>query len=384
MKTPAKLIFENGANWRYATGTPISDPALWYMEPNGTTHILVSELEIALMQTTATGVTHIHGFAEVRDSLHPKPLTLSAMVAWLHRATPEAPLLVPADFPAATFQRLTAEGLPLEVCTDDLFFPERAIKTLAETEKLAEAERAATQCFHRAAHILREADIARDASLVWKGKPLTAETVQMEMRKIAIEQGCEEFHGGPIVACGAQGAMPHERGHGILKAHELIVIDNFPRHKNGYWADCTRTFVKGKTTQWQQDVYAAVLTAQEAALALIRQGANGRDIHKAVETTLHRAGFPTGSMDDGTPYGFFHGTGHGVGLELHEPGPRMISRADCELKSGYVTSVEPGLYYPPGSHKGGTGGCRIEDLVVVTDTGHHNLTLYPKNKWMID
>lgn len=380
----AKLLFENAANWRYATGTPISDPALWYMAPSGATHIVVSELEVALMRLNATKVDHIHGFTDLKKTLGSAPLTLSAMVKWLMEREPVTTIQVPTDFPAGLFQRLTAEGVPLTLCPDDPFLPARAVKTLDETQHLAEAERAGSQCFHRASHILREADIARDTTLMWKGQPLTAEIMQLEMRKTAIDHGCEEFHHGPIVACGTLGAMPHERGHGPLKAHELIVVDNFPRHHNGYWADCTRTFVKGRANAWQQELYAAVLAAQEVALGLIREGANGKDIHKAVETSLTRAGFPTGTMDDGTPYGFFHGTGHGVGLDLHEPGPRMISRGECELKSGYVTSVEPGLYYPPGSHKGGVGGCRIEDVVVVTATGHHNLTLYPKNKWIID
>lgn len=381
---PAKLLFENGANWHYATGTPISDPALWYMAPSGTTHMVVSELEVALMRQTASKVDHIHGFADIRKTLNGSPLTLSAMVKWLMEREPATTIHVPTDFPAGLFQRLAAEGAPLALCPDDPFLPARAIKTLEETQLLAEAERAGSQCFFRASQILREADIARDHTLMWKGQPLTAGIVQTEMRKTALEHGALEFHGGPIVACGAHGALPHERGHGVLKAHELIVVDNFPRHHNGYWADCTRTFVKGTASPWQHEVYATVLAAQEAALALIREGANGKDIHKTVERTFAQAGFPTGTADDGTPYGFFHGTGHGVGLELHEPGPRMLSAVECPLKAGYVTSVEPGLYYPPGTHKGGVGGCRIEDVVVVTATGHHNLTLYPKNKWIIE
>lgn len=380
----AQLLFSNDANWRYATGVAIADPALFYQGPSGQSRILVSELEIALMRATAH-VDHIHGFDEVRAGLNGQPLTLSAMVQWLVAQDPAPAVHVPSNFPAAMYERLKSEGIPLVPATDDLFFPARAIKTLAETEKLALAQRANEQCFHRAMKLLREADIARDNTLVWKGQPLTAEMVQTEMNRTAVEHGAEEFHGGPIVACGVQGAMPHERGHGVLQAHQLIVIDCFPRHRNGYWGDLTRTFIKGQPTAWQREVYEAVLGAQNVALGMIRAGVDGKEIHKAVATFLSQAGFKSGTDDDGNPYGYFHGTGHGVGLELHDPGPRMLSSVSCDLKAGYVTSVEPGLYYPSSlSGKGNVGGCRIEDVVVVTDTGHHNLTSFPKDKWIID
>lgn len=381
--TTAKLIYENEANWHYATGTPISDPALWYMAPSGKTHIIVSDLELGLMRENAK-VDNVHGFEDVRRGLGDKPLTLPVMVQWLMDKEPVQTVEVPSTFPVAMFQRLQQQGIPLAAATEDLFFPQRAIKTLSEVEKLATAQRANEQCFFQAVKVLRESEIARDGTLFWKGATLTAELLQAEMNKKAVDNGAIAFHDGPIVACGAQGAFPHERGHGPLRGNELIVVDCFPRHNNGYWGDLTRTFIKGKPTGWQNDVYNAVLKAQEVALSLIRPGANGKDIHLAVARTLAEAGFKTDKDANGTPYGFFHGTGHGVGLDLHEPGPRTISQAPCILKSGYVTSVEPGLYYPPGTHKGGMGGCRIEDVVVVTDGGHQNLTTFPKDKWIID
>ena len=383
MSKSSKLLYENAANWQYATGVPIADPALWYQTPSGKTHIIVSELEIALMRATAK-VDNIHAFADIKKHLGEKPNSLSAMIGWLKELEATDTIEVPADFPAALCDKLKAAGLPLAPSAAELFFPARAVKSLDEVEKLAAAQRANEQCFHRAWQILREAEIARDRALVWKGSPLTSETMQREMNKTAIDNGALEFHNGPIVAGGAQGAMPHERGHGQLFADTLIVIDCFPRHANGYWGDCTRTALKGKPTQWQRDIYAAVLAAQEEALSLIKAGAAGKDIHNAVAESLSRSGFPTGTADDGTPYGFFHGTGHGVGLELHDPGPRMLSTHGGPLESGHVTSVEPGLYYPPGTHADGVGGVRIEDVVVVMDGACHNLNSFPKDKWVID
>jgi Xaa-Pro aminopeptidase len=170
----------------------------------------------------------------------------------------------------------------------------------------------------------------------------------------------------------------------VLRAGELIVIDTFPQVKDGFWGDLTRTFVKGQPTQWQREVVAAVRGAQELALGMVAPGVDGAAVHAAVAKHLTEAGFATGTDAAGNPYGFFHGTGHGVGLELHEPGPRMLSKASNKLAVGMVTSVEPGLYYANQSTCGGVGGCRIEDLGVVTADGFAVFPACPKDDWMID
>jgi Xaa-Pro aminopeptidase len=141
-----------------------------------------------------------------------------------------------------------------------------------------------------------------------------------------------------------------------------------------YYADMTRTVVKGEPVPELERMYEAVLEGQEAALAMIRAGVNGGDVHRKVSDILHEAGYKTIIHDQrpGEPLGegFIHGTGHGVGLEVHE-GPR-VSVVDEELKAGDVVTVEPGLYDPE------LGGLRIEDLVVVTQDGNRNLTDFPK------
>jgi Xaa-Pro aminopeptidase len=141
-----------------------------------------------------------------------------------------------------------------------------------------------------------------------------------------------------------------------------------------YYADMTRTFVKGEPGEDLRKMYDAVLESQEAALAMIGPGIDGKDVHERVSEILHEAGYVTQIHDrkEGKPLteGFFHGTGHGVGLEIHEA-PRL-GLTGQELVPGDIVSVEPGLYYPS------IGGVRIEDLVLVTEDGSRNLTRFPK------
>ncbi|MBI1309480.1 MAG: M24 family metallopeptidase [Proteobacteria bacterium] len=380
MSTPtAKLLYENGADWVYATGTTISDPALFYQSPSGKTHIVVNELEWEHLARTAT-VDKAHSFSQARAAMGAGvPFRLENILAWLIGLDGKsaAPIQVSPTFPAGLFVKLTKAGFPLEVTAEPLLFPSRAIKTESEIKKLHAAQKANDAAFELAHGILKAAKIQKDGKLTWQNAPLTAEVLQGEMNALLVKLGCTEFSGGPIVATGPQSAIPHERGHGPLRANQFILIDCFPRHKGGYFADCTRTFLKGKADDWHKNLYNTVLVAQELALKLIKPGANGHEIHTAVEEFFTKAGHKTGTDEKGRAYGFFHGTGHGVGLELHDPGPAMISTRDNILQVGHVTSVEPGLYYP------GKGGVRIEDTVAVTAKGHKNFAAFPKSTWLI-
>jgi Xaa-Pro aminopeptidase len=173
-----------------------------------------------------------------------------------------------------------------------------------------------------------------------------------------------------IAAGGDQACDPHERGTGPLRPHELIIVDIFPRvTATGYHGDMTRTFLRGHASEAQRALVAAVRDAQLAALGKVRTGANGRDVHQACVDIFTSRGYRTKRTPRGS-VGFFHGTGHGLGLDIHEP-PRMSGAVDYALKKGSVVTVEPGLYYP------GLGGCRIEDVVQVTDAKPRMLSAYP-------
>ncbi|MEE9144525.1 MAG: M24 family metallopeptidase, partial [Candidatus Binatia bacterium] len=131
----------------------------------------------------------------------------------------------------------------------------------------------------------------------------------------------------------------------------------------------SRTVVRGRATERLKEVYEAVRLGQEFAFKLIRDGIQGSAVHEKILDLFRQRGFSTGKIN-GRMQGFFHGTGHGLGLDIHEP-PR-IGVSNSTLRSGHVVTVEPGLYYV------GVGGVRLEDAVVVTPNGNRNLTRYPK------
>jgi Xaa-Pro aminopeptidase len=218
-----------------------------------------------------------------------------------------------------------------------------------------------------AVDMVRRARIRR-GWVVLDGRRLTAEDVRGAANREIFARGCVPAH--TIVAPGKHGCDPHDVGSGPIRAGEPIIIDIFPRsEKTGYFADITRTVVKGKAGPRVRAMYDAVLAAQRGALRSIRHGARASDIHGAILKRFEARGFHTGKIG-GRMQGFFHGTGHGLGLEIHEP-PR-IAMTDVTLESGMVVTVEPGLYYA------GLGGVRIEDTVLVTRAGIRNLTRFPK------
>jgi len=165
-----------------------------------------------------------------------------------------------------------------------------------------------------------------------------------------------------IVAAGPNGAQPHaEPGPRVIGKNELIVFDMGAK-LDGYCSDGTRTYATGDPGEEGRRVYEAVLAAQQASLEAIRPGEKGEDVDAAARKAIDDAGH-------GEHFG--HGLGHGVGLDIHE-GPRLSLRSDDILAANEVVTVEPGIYLP------GDLGVRIEDLVVVTDTGVRNLSSLPK------
>jgi Xaa-Pro aminopeptidase len=173
-----------------------------------------------------------------------------------------------------------------------------------------------------------------------------------------------------ICAPGDQAVDPHEAGHGPIRAHQPVVMDIFPRsEKTGYFGDLTRTVVRGRASAALREVYELVHEGVRLGHRRVRPGADGQKIHAEIEALFVSRGYTTG-VRDGRMQGFFHGTGHGLGLQIHEA--PSIGKRVSRLRAGHVVTVEPGLYYL------GIGGVRIEDVALVTPTGSRNLTKVPK------
>ncbi|MBS0662691.1 MAG: aminopeptidase P family protein [Verrucomicrobia bacterium] len=269
------------------------------------------------------------------------------------------------DFPANLYLKLRALGLRLELANGPLF-PEREVKSPAEASALREGNRLSAVGLAAAESALRAAR-PKGRFLVTRGRKLTSEDVKFAVESAILRAGGISLH--TIVAGGDQACDPHDRGSGPLRAHDLIVVDIFPRVVDtGYFGDMTRTFLRGRASDAQRKLVAAVRASQLAALKAIRAGVDGRFVHQQAADTLIAAGYETRRTERGS-VGFIHGTGHGVGLAIHEP-PRLSPTVSMKLKRGTVVTVEPGLYYP------GLGGCRIEDVVQVTDRGTRLLSNY--------
>ncbi len=360
----------------HLSGFLAPDPVI-FVQVSGEKHLAVSTLEYGRAEKQAA-VDGLHPFEELEVSKLARELksgdrAYAAAAAGLLKRLGANAVTVPPHLGVIYADELRARGI--EVSPEpQLFAALRRTKTETEVGHIEKAQRAVEAAAAHAVEVLRESDPGEHGVLLHEGAPLTSERLRAEIEIELLRRGCAAA-AGTITAGGAQAADPHEPGSGPLRAGEPIILDIFPVDKDSrYYADMTRTVVRGEPGGELERMYAAVLESQTAALDMIRAGVNGRDVHRKASDILHDRGYKTTVHDQekGRPLteGFFHGTGHGVGLEIHEA-PR-ISTVDEELKAGDVVTVEPGVYKP------GFGGVRIEDLVVVTEDGCRNLTRFPK------
>ena len=367
----ARLIIadsEKNANRYYATRFLAPDPFI-FIQIDGRRLIIMSDLELDRAKTQAR-VDEVLAYAKLSDDAKRGGVhapSLLDVVTHVLASYAVKEIEVPADFGVAHADGLRKRGLTVQPKPDP-FFPERMIKSDEEIAWLTESLRTTEDALASAIELISNSTVEPDRTLYLGGKPLTAELLRTAMHLTMMERGCLAQH--TIVACGVQAVNPHNEGSGPLRANEPIVIDVFPQHATSrYFADITRTVVKGQASDKVARMFDAVKDGQEIAYQMIKDGVDGSTVHQAILDLFGSRGFKTGAQD-GRMQGFFHGTGHGVGLEIHEP-PRLSGRPDI-LKTGMVVTVEPGLYYLD------AGGMRIEDMIVVTKDGCRVLTEAPK------
>jgi len=365
-----RLIYadsERDADMFYATRFLAPD-AFLYFEKNSSRHIVLGPLEYdrACKQAQVDKVINQTEAIEALKKRSRAKITPSGWIADVLKRHGLRFALVSPSFPVALADGLRRHGVKLKVATDGLF-PERETKRAHEIAAIRRALKVTAELLECGIAMIRRSHPRRDGVLTLNGTVLTSERVQSLVRMEAARRGCEAVH--PIIAGGAQACDPHERGHGPLRARELIILDIFPRDlKTGYWGDMTRTVIKGRANEAQKRQFQTVHQGQKLAISRLRAGVDGKAVHHAVEIFFIKRGYPT-SNAGGRYEGFFHGTGHGLGLEIHEK-PR-VSTVSCKLRAGHVVTVEPGLYYPA------VGGVRIEDVALVERGGCRLLSHCP-------
>jgi len=368
-KTQTRLIVaasETDPDILYATKFWAPDPFI-FLERNGKRTLVLSDLEIdrGRKQAEADEFVSFNQLEREVQGKSKKAPPYEKVLAQFLRKRGVRSTIVPANFPLGYAQELAANKIRVQA-VNGLFWLEREAKSENEVEMIGRALRITEKGLKRAIEVLKASKPGPGKRLRWNGKTLTSEMLRAEIDSTILRAG--GIPTGTIVAGGDQACDPHERGFGPLYADSLTILDVFPRDaKTGYFGDMTRTVLRGRASETQRKLWQAVKAGQALALKKIKAGVDGMTIHKAIQELFAKRGFPT-EVRKGKNVGFFHGTGHGLGLEIHEH-PRLQK---VTLKDRQVLTVEPGLYYP------GLGGARQEDVVVVTKIGCKILSRFPK------
>ncbi len=374
-KFDAELIIadsDKDPNMLYATGLFVPDPFIYIRTSRGQPAVVMSDLEYSRALKHGK-VKRVYSLSKVKEEMG-EPLEkagdshpLADVVTHLLKKTNAVYVAVPENFPIRLADLLRKRYLIQY--RKEPFFKGRAVKKDWEVECIRKSLRVTEKGFAAALKILQDASIGDNGKLYYHGKILRAEDLRAVINSTIASNGYSISH--TIVACGQQAADPHNEGSGPLKANQTIVVDIFPRSdQTGYYGDFTRTVVKGKADETVKKAYRLVREAQDIAFGMIAHGMNGKKVHLAVQKHFETNGFPK-TEKNGRKEGFIHGTGHGLGLALHEY--PSISETPVTLKAGNTVTVEPGLYYRK------MGGIRLEDVVVVTKDGCENLTRFPKS-----
>jgi Xaa-Pro aminopeptidase len=347
---------------RHTVGLPLPDPVA-YAELDGRAYVFAGLLDVPRLRALGTFEVIPFddlGFVDALGAGQPLPAAFRHVVANGCEQIGLREAVVPAEFPLELADFLRERGVTLRA-DGALFDLRRRSKTPAQLEGIRRAMRVAELAMHHVCNRLRE------------GGDLTAEGLRSEARRIFVENDCAP-HDMLVVAAAGYGADPHHQGEGPIEAGVPVVCDIFPRDiASGCWGDITRTFCIGEPpaelVEWHRVVREAQLRATEA----VRPGISAGDPYHVACDVLETAGYATRRtrseaelLEEG---GFVHYLGHGLGLDLHEA-PTLDDGGET-LVPGDVVTIEPGLYRPS------FGGCRIEDVVVVTEDGHELLTNFP-------
>jgi Xaa-Pro aminopeptidase len=335
------LLVANGANLRYLTGF------------TGSNGLALIDAGAKARHRFFTDFRYATQSAEQVPDLYEREIVRDDMFEAMAHALPGGGRLGYDD--ASTSVKQHARLHELIGASWELVGCGGTVEALREVKSTAEVQAIAAAC-ELADEALRQ---TLQRGLVGRSEREVAIELELAMRRL----GAQAPSFPSIVAGAAHGALPHAQPRDAAIVRDTLVTIDWGASLDGYCSDCTRTFATGEPGEPARQSYALVLEAQEAALAAVRAGVTGREVDAVAREIIEAAGH-------GEHFG--HGVGHGVGLEIHE-GPRLSRTAGEEpLRPGNVVTVEPGVYLP------GRLGVRIEDLVVVRETGCERLTALPK------
>jgi len=362
-------IAEKNASLFRRLRVPLGDPGAW-IEIGGERIALVRDLEMdrVRQKSLADQVTCPANHPPQSGLSGDRETATAQAVAQLLSSRGAVEVVVDRSLPYIFAWHLQQAGLAVRY-DSEFAVRDRRTKTAEEIQWLADAQRATERVMQQACEMIAASTATADGTLRCDGEVLTSERLKSFVAIKFLQQGFTMGHGA-IVATAPDVADCHHAGTGPLRTEVPIIIDLFPRGESSrYWGDCTRTVVHGQPSDTVRAMHRAVVAAKTAAEALLMPGNLASDVHQAAETALIQHGYSVsrGTLTDEPS--IQHGTGHGIGLEVHEP--ILLDHGGGEMFAGEVFTVEPGLY---GRRD---GGVRIEDMVVVTQDGPNNLNELP-------
>ncbi|MDA7922626.1 Xaa-Pro peptidase family protein [Verrucomicrobiales bacterium] len=364
---------ENSALF-HATQFAVGDPVVYLeIENQGTTCIVRDvELDRALSAVEADRIAVPADFTPEGGLSADREIATAQSAAECLKQSGISTITAHRSLPLSFAHVLREAGIEV-ICDLDFGIRERRQKNESEIEKLRQSQAVTEEAIAMACQMIARADAAANGTLIVEGTPLTSERVHAAINIFLMERGFS----GPqyIVSGGSQGASCHHHGDGELRTGQPVIVDIFPTSQaTHYCGDCTRTVVHGEIPSEIAEMHAAVFAAKIAGCAAIRPGVTGAEVHAATTKELTDRGFHTGFPPENASLSFCtmpHGTGHGIGLDVHEP--PLLDATGIELLKGDALTVEPGLY------RKDLGGVRLEDMVVVTEDGIENLNRLPES-----
>jgi Xaa-Pro aminopeptidase len=351
----------------------VGDPTVFIQLPSAKRILILRDIEIARAKQTA----HADEFFCNTDFAPPNGLsgdretaTAQALVECL-KLNNITSVTSDRTLPLIYAHMIEQAGITL-TCDLDLGVMERRSKDESELVHLRNAQSITEEIMRYACELIFNTTADKSGQLIHEGSPLTSEHMISLIDIAFLKHGATTPHGS-IVAGGPIGSDCHHRGTGILHTQQPIIIDIFPHIRStGYNGDCTRTICHGDIPDQLAKMHKAVFEAKAAAQDATKSGATGEDVHNAAISVIMNSGYSIGVAHDSDPdthTTMAHGTGHGIGLDVHEP--PLLDINGPELVVGDVITIEPGLYCKA------IGGLRIEDMVAVTETGYENFNTLP-------